>query len=179
MRLQGAGLVNLLLLLIGYSIFLTTAAPAIGEDPTDQQIQKLDQRSILTSRSPPFHRSFPPGFSHNVANGWIIDFHTFYTLLPMATAASKLQSFYEDIAYLAATTKSSTSTRFFYRMGTIDLEIRSQMGEIPRAMVIAFANSMRELTKRGFTNTYQVNYINKATGQLLTVSLWVGVVRWG
>lgn len=179
MRLQSTGLVHLLLLLIGYFIFATTTGPAIGEDPTSQQIRKHDQRSILISRSPPSHQGLPAGYSHSIIHGWTIDFHTFYTLLPMATAASTLQSFYEDIAYLAATATSSTATRYLYRMGKIDLEIRSQMGEIPWAVVVGFANTMRELAKRGFTNTYQVNFINRTTGKLLTISLWVGTVRWG
>ena len=179
MRLHSTGLVHrLLLLLIGYSIVATTAAPAFGGD-CSQQIRKHNQRSNLIARLPPSLQSLPAGFAHSVTDGWIVDFHTFYTLLPLATAASSLQAFYEDIAYRAATTRSSTGTRYFYRMGKMDLEIRSQMGDIPWTLVIAFANSMRELVKRGFTNTYQINYINRATGKLLTVSLWVGTVRWG
>ena len=108
-----------------------------------------------------------------------MDFHTFGTLLPLATAASTLQAFYEDIAYLAATTLSSTATRYLIRMGKIDLEIRSQMGDIPWTVVVSFANAMLDITKKGFTNTYQVNFINRATGKLVTMSMWIGTVRWG
>ena len=124
-------------------------------------------------------RAFLPGAAFFVIGDYTVDFHAFSTLLPVEIAASTLQSFYEDIAYLASTTLSPPAWRYLIRKGKLDLEIRSQEGNIPWMVVAAFANLMRELSTRGFTNTYQVNYINRETGKLVTMSLWVGTVRWG
>lgn len=110
---------------------------------------------------------------------WNIDFHAFNTLLPLSTAAATLQSFYEDIAAAAATTTISTAERYMFRVGQITWEVRSALGAIPLMEVVGLANWMREHTKRGFTGTYQVNFVHRGTGKLVTMSLWIGILRWG
>ena len=173
--------VFLKLLLLLFGLIVTVEAIAQRSEQRSSQPPRIPPtvRSISLPRSPTPFRSFAPGFSHILGDGWIADFHVFATVLPLATAASTLQSFYEDIALHAATTLSSPAARYFIRLGRVDLEIRSQIGDIPWTVVVGFANAMRDLVKMGFTNTYQVNFVNRATGKLLTMSLWVGTVRWG
>lgn len=177
MRLRGFDSVQSSLILLGLLALICIAQP-IEESP-GQRPHQHDERSISLSRSPSPFRDLPAGFSHGLSDDWIVDLHTFYTLLPWETAASTLQTFYEDVAYLAATTLTSTATRYLIRMGKIDLEVRSQLGDIPWTVVMRFANMMRDLVKRGFTNTYQINFVDRITGKLITMSLWVGTVRWG
>ena len=168
----------LLILLVLSDLSFTINAP--GQE-SQQSLEKSFQAhaiQTISSRSSLFSTA-PLGFYHFLGDDWITDFHIFGTLLPPTTAAATLQSFYEDVAYLAATTAMAPGRRYLVRVGQIDLEIRSNVGDVPFAVVIAFANSMRELTTRGFTNVYQVNFIKRATGRFLTMSLWIGTVRWG
>lgn len=178
MRVPGRARVQLLSIFLGLHLLASSSAQRArashGQPPLPPSEQSIVQ---LRSSLPP--RAFIPGAAFYISGGYTVDFHAFNTLLPVEIAASTLQSFYEDIAYLAATTLSTPTWRYLIRQGKLDLEIRSQEGNIPWMAVVAFANGMRELSTRGFTNTYQVNYINRETGKLLTMSLWIGTVRWG
>ena len=134
-------------------------------------------------RIPAFPANFvQPGIgasAYYLSPDWVLDFHAFHTLLPFSTAATALLSFYEEIAAFAATSTSRTAERYLLRVGEITLEVRSGLGALPWADLVAFANWMRENTKRGFTGTYQLNFVHRPTGNMLTMSLWVGVLRWG
>lgn len=176
MRLHGLSFIQSLPILLNLYFRVSASTPLaianLGHLPHPE-------RTLSVARVLPTPWGLPAGFYHVSDGNWIIDCHIFHTLLPLETAVSKLQSFYEEVALAAVMTQLTPSDRYLIRLGTIDLEIRSQMGDIPWTFVISFANSMRELSKMGFSNTYQINYINRATGQLLTMSLWIGVVRWG
>lgn len=178
MRVPGRARVQLLLIFLGLHLFASSSAQQPRASHGQPRLRPSEQSIVqLRSSLPP--RDFIPGAAFFVMGGYTVDFHAFNTLLPIETAASTLQSFYEDIAYHAATTSSTPTWRYLIRQGKLDLEIRSQEGNIPWMVVVAFANVMRELSTRGFTNTYQVNYINRETGKFLTISLWIGTVRWG
>ena len=178
MRVPRQTPVQLLSIILGLHLFASSSAQRArashGQPPLPHSEHSMVQ---LRSSLPP--RAFLPGAAFFALGGYTVDFHAFSTLLPVESAASTLQFFYEDIAYLAATTLSPPAWRYLIRQGKMDLEIRSQEGNIPWMVVASFANVMRELSMRGFTNTYQVNYINRETGKLVTMSLWVGTVRWG
>lgn len=124
-------------------------------------------------------RAFSGALILDLSAEWVIDLHAFNTLLPIATAASSLTSFYEDIAEKAATTALHVAERYYLRLGEITLEIRSALGAVPWSAVAAYANWMRENTKRGFTGTYVINFVHKPTGKLLTMKLLIGILRWG
>ncbi len=166
-------------------LLLCSAILIVAHDTPDRQ--PADR--AITPAYPPYRRTvaisplyIPPfvGALYRVINpDWTIDFHAFHTFLPLSTAAATLLSFYEDIAVTAAITTVSTADRYIFRVGQITLEIRSALGAIPLVEVVAFANWMRENTKRGFTGTYQVNFVHRATGKLMTMSLWIGILRWG
>ena len=126
-----------------------------------------------------FIKSMVGAFSSVPSPDWIIDFHAFHTLLPQLTAASTLMSFYEEVAAIASTTTNPVTDRFLFRTADITLEVRSALGAVLWADVIAFANWMRDNTSKGFTGTYQVNFVHRPTGKLLTMSLWIGILRWG
>lgn len=109
---------------------------------------------------------------------WNLDYHDFTCLLPLATAAAELINFYENVAGYASVTDLATAQRYRLWMGEILMEAMAPDGyDIPWAMVQSFANWMLERTRRGYVNTYQINFIHKATGGLLTFSLWVGYER--
>ena len=181
MRLHGLSFIQSLPILLNlYFVRLGSASTPpvlkanLAQPSPPERSLPLAARAIPTPWGPP-----PAGSSYSFDEEWIIDCHFFNTLLPLETAASKLQAFYEGVAVAAFTTQLAPSDRYLIRLGTIDLEIRSQMGDIPWTYVIGFANAMRELTRMGLTNTYQINYIHRATGRFVTMSLWIGVVRWG
>lgn len=168
------------LLLLLYSTILIIAHDTPNRQPADLATTRTHPPYRRITALTPFH--IPPfvGALHFVIDSdWTVDFHAFHTLLPLSTAAATLLSFYEDIAATAATTTVSTADRYIFRVGQITLEIRSTLSAIPLVEVVGFANWMRENTKRGFTGTYQVNFVHRATGKLVTMSLWIGILRWG
>lgn len=132
-----------------------------------------------TALSPRYIPTFVGALYYDLNTEWNIDFHAFHTVLPTTTAAATLLSFYEDIAAMAATTTISATDRLYFRVGQITLEMRSALGTIPLVEAVRFANWMRENTNKGFTGTYQVNFVHRATGKLVTMSLWIGILRWG
>lgn len=171
---------SLVLFLLLYSTNLTVAHDTPDRQPADRATIPTYPPHRRTTALPPFY--IPPfvGALYCVLNpDWTIDFHAFHNVLPLATAAATLLSFYEDIAAIAATTTVSTADRYICRVGQITLEIRSALGVFPLVEVVGFANWMRENTKRGFIGTYQVNFVHRNTGKLVTMSLWVGILRWG
>lgn len=178
MRLHGLHFIRSLPLLLSLYLPLNNASPPRPKPPLNPLSHP--ERSLSLARALPSPLGLHVGFFHdNDDETFIIDWHIFHTLLPLENAASKLQSFYEDVAFKAATTLMTPSDRYLIRLGAIDLEVRSQVGDIPWTFVIGFANAMRHLATRGFTNTYQINYVHRVTGKLVTMSLWVGTVRWG
>lgn len=168
----------LILLLCSASLIVARDTP--NREPADLAITPA-HRSYrrTTALSPLYTPSFVGALYYVINPDWIVDFHAFHTLLPLCTAAATLMSFYEDIAAKAATTAVSTADRYLFRVGQITLEIRSALGALPLVEVVRFANWMRENTKRGFSGTYQMSFVHRETGKLVTMSLWIGILRWG
>lgn len=111
-------------------------------------------------------------------SNWVVDHHDFCCMLPIGTAAAVLQDFYEDLAKFAATTLSPASDDYQLWLGQIMLEIRAQPTMIIEwLMVQRFALDMLSLTRRGYTNTYQINFIHSQTQQMITFSLYTGILR--
>ena len=109
---------------------------------------------------------------------WIIDHHDFTCLLPLSSAAADLQHFYEEVAAFAAQTSAVPLNIFSLVVGEITLEVRGPSGTAVSWLVVqAFANWLLDMTKRGYTNSYQINFVHRPTGQLLTFSLWFGYKR--
>lgn len=169
-------------IILWLTIYSTTVIAALAVGARAFPISTIRPEHIHGDRVP----SLPQLFTHPLIGAyaftspeWVLDFHAFHTLLPDLTAASTLLSFYEDVAAKAATTTTSIADRSLFRAGEITLEVRSALGAVPWVEVIAFANWMRENTKRGFTGTYQINFVHRRSGKLLTMSLWVGILRWG
>ena len=99
-------------------------------------------------------------------------------MLPIDTAAAVMQDFYEDLAAYAATTLTPASPSYHLRLGQILLEVVAPSSIIVQwAVVQHFAMDMLRLTKNGYTNTYQINFIHRSTGMLVTFSLYTGVLR--
>ena len=109
---------------------------------------------------------------------WIVDHHDFTCMLPIDTAAALMQSFYEDLARYAATTLSPALPTCRVWLGHILLEIVAPPRvNIDWIIVQNFALDMLRLTKRGYTNTYQINFIHLPTGTMMTFSLFTGLLR--
>lgn len=107
---------------------------------------------------------------------WILDHHDFTCLLPIATAAATMQSFYEDIAAFAATTLADHSDCYKLWAGEILLEIVAPKGIlVPWISIQHFALLMLEKVKRGYVNTYQINYVHWPSKMLITFSLYTGM----
>lgn len=138
-----------------------------GKRPT-----RHERPPAIPSQSLRRRAAFLPYFS---GEDWIIDHHDFVCLLPIATAAAVLQDFYEHLSGFAAVTNCPPLQSYLFRLGSIELEVMAPQGiNIRWAVVQAFALEMLEMTKRGYTNTYQINFVNRTTGKLITFSLWVG-----
>lgn len=108
---------------------------------------------------------------------WIVDHHDFTCMLPIGTAAAVMQDFYEDLAAYSATTLTPASCGYQIWIGQLMLEIRAPPTVIINWILIQnFALDMLRLTKRGYTNTYQINFIHRPTGMLVTFSLYTGLL---
>lgn len=138
----------------------------------------LERSGAQTFTSPTSLRprvSISPYF---IGPDWVVDHHDFSCMLPIGTAAAVLQDFYEDLAEFAATTLSPASNEYQLWFGQIMLEIRAQPTMIVEwIMVQRFAVDMLSLTTRGYTNTYQINFIHRPTGKMITFSLYTGLLR--
>ncbi len=113
-----------------------------------------------------------------LGNDWIVDHHDFTCLLPIGSAAADLLDFYEGVAAFAALTNVVPSRSHRICVGNIMLEAMAPAGHVIHWIAVqGFANWMIELTRRGYVSTYQINFIHRTTGLLLTFSLWVGYTR--
>lgn len=113
-----------------------------------------------------------------IAPDWVVDHHDFSCMLPIGTAAAVLQDFYEHIAQFASTTLSPASNDYQLWFGQLMLEIRAQPTMIVEWILVQrFALDMLSLTTRGYTNTYQINFIHMPTGKMITFSLYTGLLR--
>lgn len=109
---------------------------------------------------------------------WLVDQHDFTCMLPIGSAAALLQDFYEDLAAYAATTLDPASRGYHIWLGQILLEIVAPAGVIVDWTIVQhFALDMLRMTKRGYTNTYQINFIHRPTGMMVTFSLYAGFLR--
>lgn len=143
--------------------------------PRRQAFDELDIRGIT-----------PPGLvkpraliePYSEGAEWVVDHHDFTCMLPIDTAAAILQNFYEDLAAFAAVTVTPAMRGHQIHLGEVLLEIMGPPGFVVSWMTIReFALDMLRLTKRGYTNTYQINLIHRATGRMITFSLYVGLQR--
>ena len=109
---------------------------------------------------------------------WIIDHHDLTCMLPISTAAAIMQDFYEDLAALAATTLTPPSRGYRIWLGQLLLEVVVPPGVIVGWITIQhFALEMLRMTKTGYTNTYQINFIHRPTGMMVTFNLYAGWLR--
>ncbi len=109
---------------------------------------------------------------------WLVDYHDFTCLLPFSTAAATLQSFYEDLAGYAALTTEPLSERIQIWFGEIMLEVSAPVGiNVEWISIQGFAMEMLAMTKRGYTNTYLINFVHRPSGKIVTFSLFVGAIR--
>lgn len=167
-----------LLLLLQFVSSLDPPGVQCPEVPVDPSLATSENTRLLPRRptSSLVRRvTFPPSF---LGTDWIIDHHDFQSLLPLTTAAASLQDFYEDIAAFAANTLSPPLHTYHFWMGEILLEImgpRDSGETISWRVVTAFAAEMVSLTRRGYANTYQINFIHRPTGRMVTCSLWIGL----
>lgn len=158
--------------------------PTMGDDqvPRPQIAQPIHHATghtgNMSSVSPPLLKArvaFHPTFLND---DWILDHHDFNCLLPIASAAAHLLDFYETIAAFAALTNAVPSQSYRLWVGDILMEVMAPGGhDIHWIAVQRFAEWMIELTQQGYVNTYQINFVHRPSGLLLTFSLWVGCRR--
>ena len=140
--------------------------------------RSVDRFAVLPLNSSTFLQPRVAFHPYLMGPQWIVDHHDFTCMLPIHTAAAIMQDFYEDLAAYAATTLTPTSRCYHLRLGELLLEVIAP----PRAvvewiLVQHFALNMLRLTKSGYTNTYQINFIHRPTGMLVTFSLYTGNLR--
>ena len=138
-----------------------------------QAINELDPQGIAPSGLVKPRAAIEP---YSRSTEWVVDHHDFMCMLPIDTAAAILQKFYEDLAAFATVTVAPAARGHHIHLGQILLEIMGPPGFVVSWMTIReFALDMLRLTKRGYTNTYQINFIHRATGRMITFSLYVGL----
>ena len=143
--------------------------------PREQAIDGLDFLGIGPSGLVKPRAAIDPYF---INPEWIVDHHDFTCMLPIDTAAATLQDFYEDLAAFAAVTVTPAARSYQLYLGQVLLEVMGPPGFVVSwIMVQNFALDMLSLTKRGYTNTYQINFIHRPTGRMVTFSLYVGLQR--
>lgn len=178
------GLVSLSILLVILLLDHASLCSRIRDDQVSRP-QIAQQSHHATSHNGSTSSALLPSLKARVTvhptflgNDWIIDHHDFTCLLPIASAGADLLDFYEGVAAFAALTNVVPSRSFRISVGNIMLEAMAPAGhDIQWISVQRFANWMVELTRRGYVNTYQINFIHRTTGVLLTFSLWVGYTR--
>ena len=169
---------SFLILLIVEDAIVYSTVPSLERD-NHQVIQReraLNRSPVQAETNSLRHRAtFSPIL---VGSEWIFDHHDFTCLLPVASAAAQLTNFYEDIAVYAALTTTRPMRHWSMSVGEITLEVIAPLGTLVEwAVVQGFANLMLDMTKRGYTNSYQINIVNRMTGRLLTFNLYVGYLR--
>ena len=143
--------------------------------PRGQAIDALDLQGIAPSGLIKPRAVIEP---YSKSTEWIVDHRDFMCILPIDTAAAVLQNFYEDLAAFAAVTVTPAARGHHIHLGQVMLEIMGPPGFVVGWMTIReFALDMLRLTKRGYTNTYQINFIHRTTGRMITFSLYVGLQR--
>ena len=143
--------------------------------PRGQAIDELDILGIGPSGLVKPRAAIEPYF---ISAEWVVDHHDFLCMLPIDTAAAILQDFYEDLAALAAVTLLPAMRSQQIYLGQLLLEIMGPPGSVVSwRMVQIFALDMLRLTKRGYTNTYQINFIHRPSGTMVTFSLYIGMRR--
>lgn len=109
---------------------------------------------------------------------WIVDQHDFTCMLPIGTAAAVMQDFYEDLAAYAATTLTPASCGYQIWLGQLLLEVVAPPRVVVSWIIVQhFALDMLKMTKRGYTNTYQINFVHRPTGMIVTFNLYMGLLR--
>ena len=140
-----------------------------------QAINELDLREVAPSGLVKPRAAIEP---YSRSTEWVVDHHDFICMLPIDTAAALLQKFYEDLAAFATVTVTPAARGHHIHYGQVLLEIMGPPGFVVGWMTIReFALDMLRLTRRGYTNTYQINFIHRATGRMITFSLYVGFQR--
>ena len=138
----------------------------------------FDRLSILPLVPPTMLKPRVAFFPYFMGSEWIVDHHDFTCMLPIGTAAAIMQDFYEDLAAYAATTLTPVSHNYNVWWGQLLLEIVGPpRGMVNWHIVQHFALDMLTLTKRGYTNTYQINFIHRSTGMIITFNLYTGLPR--
>ncbi len=172
---------SLVILLLGHAFRFAVASyvetnglriPKVAELATDYHDNLAPASSLF-----PLNRrvALPP---YLLSTDWIVDHHDFTCLLPIASAAAELQDFYESIAAFAASTLRTPSNYYRMVVGDITLEVICPAANVINWIIVqTFANQMLEMTKRGYSNSYQINFVNRSTGRLLTFNLYVAYMR--
>ena len=89
-----------------------------------------------------------------------------------------MQDFYEELAAFAATALDPPLPAYQIWLGHIMLEIAAHPSMIVDWIIVQhFALEMLSMTRRGYTNTYQINFIHRPTGNMITFSLYTGLRR--
>ena len=139
-----------------------------GHSPNPLGVLSLDSSALLKPRVTLLPYLMGPE--------WIVDHHDFTCMLPIGTAAAIMQDFYEDLAAYAATTMTPASHGYEIWLGQISLQIVAPPRAIVDWIIVqTFALEMLRMTKRGYTNTYQINFIHRPTGTMVTFSLYTGL----
>ena len=89
-----------------------------------------------------------------------------------------MQDFYEQVAGLAATALAPPTTGYQIWFGRIILEIVPHPSLILDCIKVQqSALQMLKLTKKVFTNTYQMDFIYRPTARMMTFHLFNGLTE--
>ena len=87
-----------------------------------------------------------------------------------------MQDFYEQVAGLAATALAPPTPKYQIWFGHNMLEIKPHPSIIVDWIVIQqFALHMLNLTKKGYTNAFQIDFIYRPTARMMTFNLYTGL----
>lgn len=112
---------------------------------------------------------------YELPNGWIGRVDKYLSLLPVQIAASVLESFY-NVVIDNVTQKwiyMQPVNCFTITWENIELEFSSTTRTIPWSFVLAFAQRLVDVTRRGFVGKYNVYYIHLPTGEEISVQLLI------
>ncbi|CAF9912594.1 MAG: hypothetical protein HETSPECPRED_000982 [Heterodermia speciosa] len=136
----------------------------------------FDPHSIITPRADAFGvlpiAALQPG--------WELDFYAYdWGYLPVASASTILQTFYQKIFELAMSLSGPVPKHAVLSFGQLDLEIASSSGVVAWESVAAFAAHMLRTAQRGYTNSYHCHMTNMAAGVYISFNLYVKAMRQG
>ena len=110
--------------------------------------------------------------------GWELDFYDYdWGYLPVRTASTILQVFYQKIFELAISTRGPIPDHAVLSFGQLDLEVVSNSGAVAWESVAAFAAHMLRTAQRGYTNSYHCHMTNMAAGVYISFNLYVRARR--